>query len=606
MGYLSKTDIERVQNETDIVDYIGSYIALKKQGQDYIGLCPFHGEKTPSFHVSAKKQVFHCFGCGKSGNLFQFAQYYHNESFIDAVKEVAQFSKIHLEENHTQEESAEQRKKQPLLAWHKKAKEIYHHLLMHTKEGKQARDYLASRGIDHEVMESFQLGYAPDLPNIEVLVEVFKENQLSEKEYEESGLFTVDYQGRVHDRFKGRLMIPIFDKYGQCIAFSGRLMTEDKQQSKYLNSKETAIFNKKEVLFHFSQAIEEIKQKRQVILLEGYMDVIALHQAGIENTVASMGTSLTEEQIQQFRRYQPEVIISYDGDSAGIKATIRAIRQLEQMKLSNIRIALLPDNKDPDEYLRHYGKEKLQHYYQNQTLSKMDFFLWLYKQNRNLQREEDKAAYLKDVLKELSKEQSIVDTDLYIHRLADELTISDRVLYEQLNRYKAKKHILPQNKSFDKEEVEQITESVTPIEYCQRVLLKRIFQSQLAREFLQYHHFYFQNPLYESLYLIILDYCNQRVTTDEQEFYQWLDDEEQQTLFSQVMAQQVPEQVTEKELYDCLLHLQRLTLDQLIQEKQKRLTEASRMGDKETATTLSMEVIDLLKKKKEGELQDDK
>lgn len=607
MGYISKEDIQRIQDETDIVDYIGSYVSLKKQGQDYLGLCPFHGEKTPSFHVSQKKQVFHCFGCGKSGNLFQFAQYYHHESFVDAVKEVAQFSKIELSNSIEEHEDPQSSQKQRFIHLHEKAKEIYHHLLMHTKEGQAARDYLESRGIDKETMIAFQLGYAPKRIDVDVLVEVLKDEQLSEEEYEASGLFVVDYNGQPHDRFVDRLMVPIFDQYNRCIAFSGRLMTTQPTEAKYLNSKETLIFNKRDVLYHFSQANDAIRQHKQVILLEGYMDVIALHQAGIMQTVASMGTSLTKEQIQLFQRYKPQVIISYDGDKAGIKATERAIHQLEEAGLNDIRVAAFPNNYDPDEYFRHYGADKLIHVYEEETLSKIEFFMRIYRQQRQLQKEEDKASYLEDVLKILSKEQSIVEIDLYIHRLSEELGISERVLYEQLNQYKAKKHVLPPPRLQPKDSEQPLPLSeVSPLEKCQQVLLQRSFTSVQARDYLAQYQFYFPTPVYESLYLIILDYCSQRVTTDEHEFYQWLDDEEQRQLFYQVMALELPNEVTTKELSDCLIHLRKLKLESLIQKKQKQLTEASRMGDNDTATTLSIEIMDLLKKKQEGELQDDK
>lgn len=610
VAYIGQEKISEIQENTDIVDFIGQYVTLSKQGKDYLGLCPFHNEKTPSFHVSQEKQVFHCFGCGKSGNIFQFSESFHHLNFVEAVKEVANFSHITIENLKDSEfEDPNASKKARLIDFHEKAMDIYHHLLLHTAQGKAAYDYLTRRGITREVMETFKLGYAPDNAGIDVLVEVLKDEQLTEEEYEQSGLFSVDHQGKPHDRFKNRLMVPIFNQHGRCIAFSGRTLTTDADIPKYLNSKETLIFNKSQTLYHYHQAIDAIRQKKQVILLEGYMDVIALYQAGIEQTVASMGTSLTTEQIQLFKKYVDEVVISYDGDKAGIKATLRAIDLLEDAKIPNIRILMLPDNLDPDEYLRKYGTEALQKQYTDYTLSKLDFFIRYYRQGKNLENEQEKTEYLEQVLEVLSHQTSIVETDVYIQQLVKELGVSESILYERLNEIKTAqrfeqavqaKNTYKKSDSFQQEVLPNIEkQQLSPKEKVEQKLIYRSFYSAEVRALIAEHQFYFPDPQYEELYVIMEDYCRTHYEVDESEFYNWLDSEDKRQLFYQSMDISLQFEQTDQEIEDYMNFLKRLQLMQMIQDKQKELTELSRMGNHEEAKALSVEILQLIRSKKE-------
>lgn len=607
MAYVAQDKLQEIQQMTDIVDYIGQYVALKKQGRDYLGLCPFHGEKTPSFHVSSEKKVFHCFGCGRSGNVFQFAEGYHHIPFIEAVQDVAQFSHITLNEIENNDDyDGQYKEKHRLIELHEKAADVYHHLLMHTEEGKQALQYLESRGLSRDDIETFRLGYAPHRQSLDVLVEVFRNAGLTEQEYEDSGLFVIDQNGQPHDRFLDRMMIPIMNRYGQVIAFSGRVMTDE--QPKYLNSKDTLIFNKSDVLFHFDKAYEAMRHQKRLILLEGYMDVIALHQAGMDEAVASMGTSLTEQQIQQFSKYKPQVILSYDGDKAGLKATERAIQLLESQGLTDIRIAAFPDNLDPDEYFRKYGKEALQHFYQDGTLSKVSFMLQYLRHGKNLQRDHDKMQYIESALQFLSHEESVVEVDLSIKQLSQELSISEAVLYERLAEYKAQ-DVATVHKKRTPQPVQPIIEqkanTASPTERAEQWLIKRGFYFPEARRIIRKEHFNFPDPAYEALYIVMEDYCNTRYDeVEETEFYNWLETDEERQRFYDAMAITMKPELTEKEIYDCIWQIKKQTLEHLIQEKQRQLTEASRMGNIEKSKELSIEVMDLLRMRREGDKQD--
>lgn len=610
MGYISQDTLRDIQQSSDIVDYIGQYVALKKQGRDYLGLCPFHGEKTPSFHVSPEKKVFHCFGCGRSGNIFQFAQGYNHLSFIDAVKDVAQFSHIHLDdwqedEAHTDIHVVE---KQHLMQLHKKAAAVYHHLLLHTEEGKEALRYLENRGMTRDDIETFQLGYAPQRPGVDVLVEVLKKEGLTEKDYEASGLFVVDQYGQPHDRFLNRIMIPIHNPYGRVIAFSGRVMTSE--QPKYLNSKDTLIFNKSDVLFHFDRARDVMRHKKRIILSEGYMDVIALHRAGLDEAVASMGTSLTTEQIHQFAKSHPQVIISYDGDKAGMTATHRAITLLEEQGLTDIRVALFPNNMDPDEYGRTYGNEALHRVYDEGTLSKIEFMLRYLGRDKNLQQDRDKTAYVEQALQFLSQQSSLVEVDIYLKQLASALNISEAILYERLNEYRQQQVQQPQWKTAPStpKVVAPIVEErpkISPTEHAEQWLIKRSFYFPEARHILREEQFSFPDPAYEALYIVMEDYCNTHYDeVTEEEFYNWLETDEERQLFYNAMLITMKPELTNKEIYDCIWQIQRQTLDHLIHEKQRQLTEASQMGNIEKSRELSKEVVELLKMRREGDKQD--
>lgn len=348
---------DRVKQQADIVRVVGEYVRLKKSGQNYSGLCPFHGEKTPSFAVHPVKQIFHCFGCGKGGDVFTFVMEMEKCQFPEAVRIVAEKCGIALPrpKERSPEEKKENQQRAALLEIHREAQAFFVQQLETTGEGKAARAYLEDRGLDKEVIARFGIGYAPT--GGDVLLRCFKP-KYAEKLVLESGLFSRSESGRLFDRFRTRITFPIANESGKIIAFGCRALGND--QPKYLNSPETPIYSKSNVLYHLDRAKDALRRLDFAILVEGYMDAIAVARAGISNVVAGCGTSLAEPQIKLLSRFTKRVIVNYDPDSAGQAATERSISLLLEHDFEVKVLALPPigDKKaDPDLFIREKGAE---------------------------------------------------------------------------------------------------------------------------------------------------------------------------------------------------------------------------------------------------------
>ncbi len=350
--YFSDEIIEEVRSRNDIVDVISSYVKLKRSGGTYFGLCPFHNEKTPSFSVTPRKQMFYCFGCHKGGSVYTFVQEYENCTFSEAVKLLADRAGITLPEEQMSEESRRRGAlRTSLLEINKLAAQYYYYQLRSPK-GKLGMDYLTGRALSEETMKSFGLGYAGQVND--ALYQYMKTKNISDDLLKKSGLFTFDERRGVSDKFWNRVMFPIMDTNNRVIGFGGRVMGDAKP--KYLNSPENEIFNKRRNLYGLNAA--KRTRENYLILCEGYMDVIAMHQAGFTNAVASLGTAFTEEHANLLRRYTKEVILSYDSDQAGVSAALRAIPMLKAEGIS-VRILHLEPYKDPDEFIKAKGAEAL-------------------------------------------------------------------------------------------------------------------------------------------------------------------------------------------------------------------------------------------------------
>ena len=350
MPYYSDEIIEEVRSRNDIVDVVGSYVRLKKSGSTYFGLCPFHNEKTPSFSVTQSKQMFYCFGCHVGGSVFTFIQQYENFSFSEAVRFLAQRAGISLPESEqTAEEKARQDLKTRLLQVNREAGTFYFYQLR-SRSGAQGMAYLKGRALSDETMRAFGLGWAGQYST--ALYRYLKEKGFSDTLLKDSGLMNVDNRGRLYDRFWNRVMFPIMDANNRIIGFGGRVLGDGKP--KYLNSPESELFNKRRNLYGLN--IARRSHEKYLILCEGYMDVIAMHQAGFTSAVASLGTALTSEHAHLLSRYTKEVILSYDSDQAGTDAALRAIPMLRENNIRP-RILDLKPYKDPDELIRAEGAE---------------------------------------------------------------------------------------------------------------------------------------------------------------------------------------------------------------------------------------------------------
>ncbi len=344
--------IEEVISRSNIVDIIGEQVRLKRAGSNYTGLCPFHNEKTPSFSVSESKQMYYCFGCHAGGNVITFMMTYHNYTFVEALKYLAERAGVALpEEQLSEEQRAASEHRSKLLAAYKAAAGFYYYRLR-SEAGRHGLAYLRGRGLTDETIRHFGLGYADKFGDS--LYRYLKKKEFTDEVLSDTGLFRFDEKEGVSDRFWNRVMYPILDERGRVIGFGGRVMGDGKP--KYLNSPESVLFNKRRNLYALNYA--RSTRERNIILCEGYMDVISMHQAGFTNAVASLGTALTPEQCSLLRRFTGEVLLLYDSDGAGVNAALRAIPLLRDAGIAS-RVVSLQPHKDPDEFIRAEGAERL-------------------------------------------------------------------------------------------------------------------------------------------------------------------------------------------------------------------------------------------------------
>ena len=351
-----KDAVQRVKDAAQIVDIIGECISLKRAGANLKGLCPFHAEKTPSFMVNPVRQSFHCFGCGEGGDVLSFMIKYYNLTFPEALKNLAQRYHITLpEKQFTAEDRQKADKRQKLFDANERAARMYHEYLLNHSDAAPARDYLLKREIPLQIVKSFQLGYAPE--SWDFLSNKVSRSSLTQGEAEEAGLLVRKESGGFYDRFRDRILCPIFELTGRVVGFGGRILGQG--EPKYLNTPETLIFDKSRMLFGLFQHREAIRKARQAVVVEGNFDLLALAANGIENVVAPLGTALTQQQIRLLKGYADEVIMLFDGDEAGIKAAMRSVPLFlaEQVRA---RVALLPSRHDPDSYIRAHGREGLE------------------------------------------------------------------------------------------------------------------------------------------------------------------------------------------------------------------------------------------------------
>lgn len=431
--YYAGEIVEEVRERCDIVDLIGSYVKLKRQGASYVGLCPFHSEKTPSFSVSQAKQMYYCFGCGAGGNVFTFLMQYENYSFLEAVERIAERTGISLPKA---EFSAEERQaadlKSRLLEVNKLAAKYYHYMLR-SKEGVGAYRYFKERGLADETITGFGLGFSDKTGK--GLYRYLKEKGYEDSFLKETGLFHMDEKGS-YDKFWNRAMFPIMDVNNKVIGFGGRVMGDG--MPKYLNSPETKIFDKSRNLY----ALNFAKQSKRdnILLCEGYMDVIALHQAGFTNAVASLGTSFTGLQAKLLSRYTKEVLITYDSDGAGVKAALRAIPILKEAGIRTKIVDMAP-YKDPDEFIKALGAEE---YQKRMERAKGSFFFEIdvLKEEFDFSDPEQKTRFFHEVAKKLLTFEEELERNNYLEAVAREYIVSFDMLNKLVNQYGASQSVI--------------------------------------------------------------------------------------------------------------------------------------------------------------------
>lgn len=613
--------IEEVRHRTNIIDIIGQYVQLKKSGKNYMGLCPFHEERSPSFSVAEDKQIFHCFGCGKGGTVFNFLQEIEGISFPESVKRVADLEHLSVDfdwsEPREVADTPENQQRRSLLQLHSKAAELYHHILVNTKIGEPALNYLLERGLTQELIETFQIGFAPQKRDF--LSQVFKNEQLDETLFEPSGLFVQRDNGTFLDRFYQRIMFPINDPQGNVIAFSGRLLkTADfpgDEMPKYLNSPETTLFNKRETLFNFDKARKEIRKENTVLLFEGFMDVIAAWQSGVKSGVASMGTSLTNEQIRRLERVAKEVVICYDGDNAGVQATNRAIQLLQENSHFDLSIVSIPEKLDPDEYVRKYGAEAFQNLANHGRETVFSFKMNYHRLTRNMNNEKEQLDYVNELLRELTNVQSPLERDRYLNQIAQEFQLSVHSLEEQFNQLKQEQRSVQrqERQQFYQDEMmpppmeEPVFEEnhvqnklpLTQVQKAERSLLFRLMNEQGVRQTVQQlPDFSFAHDEYQELYFLLESYATLHQSFDIADFINFLQDNQTKQLAIEIAYQNLSEESSEREVADLLHVIALSSIAEAIEQKKIQQQEAKRVGNQQLEAELTMEIIQLARQLK--------
>lgn len=603
--------IDQIRSDVNILDIVGQYVQLHRSGSNWFGLCPFHTEKTGSFSVNEPKQFFHCFSCGRGGNVFKFLMEIEDLTFPEAVYRTAELAGIELDAKYLPQNTtgAEDTQSETgrLKQLYAQAGQLYHHILVNTKLGQPALDYLHERGLSDELIAEFQLGYAPQA---ELLQAFFHEKKLDDYQtLRKSGLFSERQGEELAERFNDRIMFPIRNQTGQIIAFSGRLLTPDKKLPKYLNSPEGILFNKRKVLFNFDKAKKTIRHESKVYLFEGFMDVLAAWRAGIKNGVASMGTSLTSEQIYLLEQTASKLYICYDGDLPGRKATKRALELIAPLSKFELGAILLPEKLDPDEYVRKYGPENFKDFVTSHERTELEFYLEYFRAGRNLETESDQLAYITDVLEKVAQVKDPLARDLTLNRLAKEfeldknnLTSQLQALMQQVQSEQLKQDQANSLKRSDKvvysTQQRQEKKRYTPAEQAERLLLYRLLhEHDVFLRIKGLADFSFIHEDYETIFLLADGYFDRYSEYESASFLDFLKDEHLRQIIISLELGDYGES-NEQEISDCLAFImQHSPLEEQIKAVEAQLEQAKRLGDAKAIMEQTTKLIELLKKK---------
>ncbi|MFT4155910.1 DNA primase [Parafilimonas sp.] len=432
---ISPQTIEQITNRIDIIDVIGEFVKLKKRGANYLGNCPFHNEKTPSFTVSPSKEIYKCFGCGKSGNTITFLMEHEKYSYAEALKWLAQRYNVEIQETEVSDEARTmQQAAESLHALNNFAQKFFTEQLLHTQEGQShAMAYLEERGYDEKIIGHFQLGYNPQARN--AFATAALKQQFNKEVLLKSGLL-VERNDEMLDNYRGRIIFPIHNNTGKIIGFGARVIGKAEKAPKYINTPENEVYIKSKILYGSYFARHSIDKQDECLLVEGYTDVISLHQAGIDNVVASGGTSLTTDQLRIIKKYTANLTIIYDGDAAGIKAAMRGLDMALEEGL-NVKLVLIPDKEDPDSYVKKVGADAFKKFIAE---NKKDFILFqldvlLKEAGNDITRKNDAVNQVAESLSRLNRAEDFTRRQAYIHECAAALKIDESGLINLVNKF---------------------------------------------------------------------------------------------------------------------------------------------------------------------------
>ncbi|HLR11149.1 MAG TPA: DNA primase [Sporosarcina sp.] len=602
MTRIPEQTIEEIREKTNIVDLIGEYIQLTKRGKNWVGLCPFHGEKTPSFSVSEEKQLFHCFGCGASGNAITFIMDLENRPFTDAVHELSKRIGIALDFIPQQGETGSNQQFKPMIEAHELAANFYRHILLNTVEGEEALAYLEKRGFDRTIIEQYGIGWALD--DYQVLTSLLERKGYQLEEMEAAGLIVKRDDGTGYfDRFRGRVMFPLWDDNGNIIGFSGRLLEKLEHAPKYLNSPESPIFEKNKVLYNLHQARLNIRKTGKVILFEGFMDVISANKIGVQNTVALMGTALSESHLVKLKRIAKQLIICCDGDDAGWEAA----KRFAQMAISenvDCQIALLPNGLDPDDYIQQFGEQSFKEQIIGKPYSYMSFMMAYAKRDKNLQYDNDVMQYVDEVMEELAKRPSPIERDLVIRQMEEETNVSEEALQQLLTKkvgrqvQEERKYATIPSSEASNEQMPIYTENrqrkQNATNRAEKMLLHYLLNDGELFDRIYVELFdLFYHEEYQTVFIELAAFYEQYKTPDYHRFAESIANPSLRKIVLEAAMYDSNEEFAAQEIEDCIHYLRKEKVKGQIDEKQHEQNEALRSNNHTRALELAREIIQL-------------
>ena len=592
--FFSEELISEIIEKNDIVDIISQYMNLKKRGKNHIGLCPFHSEKTPSFSVSQDKQLFYCFGCSEGGNVSTFIQKIEKMTYPESLRFLAEKAGVEIGDDINKEDLEKAKKKQNLFRINKEAARFFYKNLHVNTE---AMEYLYSRGLSLETIKKFGLGFSQN--SWDSFKKLVISRGLSEESASSAGLLVKKNNNQgYYDRFRNRIMFPIIDLKGNVIAFGGRVMDDSKP--KYLNSPDTPIYNKGFNIYSLN-LVKGIQNLKNIIVVEGYMDAISLHQYGINNAVASLGTAFTENQARLLKRYANEIIIAYDSDTAGQSATLKGLSILEK-EGCNIKVLRLPRGKDPDEFIRREGLESFKRLIDD-SMSLIEYKIFNFRKGINMEDIGQRVKFIKQLANVMQAIDSPAEIDAYIKKYSKEMQISEEAIYEELNRIK-KRHtngnnrhnILDRSSDINKIEAKK---AISGEQIAEKKLINMCIQDKSRAEniFSRVTPDYFSFPMHQRVAEIINLKIKEGKLISAGEIIIHLENEEERKKATEIFNIEITNH--DLELMDSYIdRLWQARIHKKIEELTKKMNEYYEIGDRDKSNEIFKEIMDLQKKKK--------
>ena len=597
--------IALLREKVDIVDVISDYVRLKRSGRSFVGLCPFHSEKTPSFHVTPGKGFYYCFGCGAGGTAISFLMEMEQLTFYQAVSKLADKAGLPMPVVDEATPSGEGNRRKNLLAIHDLAAKLYNHILMNHEAGTQGLSYFLHRGLTKKNLAQFQLGYAPGEDR--TLTDFLLKRGFSSDDLLQSGVAQVNSLGELRDRFRNRVMFPIWDLQGRVVGFGARTLGDE--QPKYVNTSDTELFHKGRVLYGLAKARHKIRQTGQVILLEGYMDVIAFHQHGITNAVAGLGTALTPEQAGLLQRVSEDVVLLYDGDAAGRKAAMRSLEVLREAGLA-ARVVELPDGRDPDEWIREYGTEAWREL-QDKAKRALAYQLSQLTHEHPDHMGSGRIDYIRDAVEVVARESSSIEREAALEWLSKTYSISISALREDLNRQmKAQQRQQHADKSGKMWNTLSRIPAAAPIQSAvplegkkiiseRKLLTYMLLDAAVAKQVQQELHNEFSVPIHSALQAYLYQFYIDHDKSDPELFLNVLDDPNLLGFASSLLQKASDEGVdignSRQEIADCIQNLVGEEIEKAMQEVVEQLKLATERGDVEGMRRLGGQLTGLRK-----------